>query len=63
MSDMSSGFYSQCHQEDAGVFSYVLKERRVENKDIRRIYEFGNSEGVRETLEGEERRNERKQKE
>jgi hypothetical protein len=41
----------------------VLKERRVENKEIRRKYELGNSEGMRETWKGEERRNERKQKE
>jgi len=41
----------------------VFKERRAENKELRKKYERGNSEGVRETWKGEERRNERKQKE
>jgi hypothetical protein len=40
----------------------MLKERRVENKEICRKYERGSSEGVRETWKWEERRNERKQK-
>jgi hypothetical protein len=41
----------------------VLKERRVENKEIRRKYESGNSERVRERLNVEERKNARKRKE
>lgn len=41
----------------------MLKERRVENKEISRKYERGNSERVRERWKVEERKNTRKRKE
>jgi len=41
----------------------VLKERRVESKEIRRKYKSGNSERMRERWKVEERRNARKRKE